>query len=516
MGELNNHPSVQFYSNGSDRAIPLEQWYASIAIAGLLTILLYTLFPYDFSLISDFSLRPITRNQNIDGFNGFKDYLELFLHLALFGLFSFGFAGVLQKQRLNKISGLCLMLLTCAGLGLTTELLQAILPGRHTNLLDVFSASVGGLVGWGLFYQWRWPILNCGFALGQKLKSYLAPQTLAIGFVGYFLLTTVAMVFLPITSDLRNWDDSYPLILGNELGGGRAWQGTITQVQFFDRALPPAAIAQLFANNALPVTPEFSLLAAYDFTQASQPYTDQAGNLPNLSWHEQPLHALDKTGVSLNSTQWLLTTTPATYLNQKIRQNHALTLNLIIQPANLTQSGPARIVSLSKDSRHRNLTVGQAGNNLVVRLRTPSTGKNGSNPPLIVPQVFKDTIPLHLVVTYTDAQLQVYVNGPQNLQTFRLPHWGYKLLYYGWIFIPLGSFIGLLLALSGSRNRKWKLLALSSVMISPLLLEGVLLAANQRSFVLENVLISLGLMMIALLLTWKFAHQGLRFDQIKS
>ncbi|MGH8900413.1 MAG: LamG-like jellyroll fold domain-containing protein [Egibacteraceae bacterium] len=33
------------------------------------------------------------------------------------------------------------------------------------------------------------------------------------------------------------WDSSYPLVLGNEVGGGRGWLGTLSQVTVYDRAL---------------------------------------------------------------------------------------------------------------------------------------------------------------------------------------------------------------------------------------------------------------------------------------
>ena len=55
----------------------------------------------------------------------------------------------------------------------------------------------------------------------------------------------------------------------------------------------------------------------------------------------------------------------------------SLTVTLEIKPAHPRQFGPARILTLSSDPYSRNLTVAQEGEDLVVRLRTPSTDLNG-------------------------------------------------------------------------------------------------------------------------------------------
>lgn len=481
--------------------IQFERWYAKIAIAGFLLILLYTLFPYDFSLISSFSIQSTLRQLTLDGLHGLKDYLELLLHLLLFGVFSFGSVGVLRNRRWHRISTLGGILILCISLGMATELLQAILPGRHANLQDVYSSGIGGVVGWVVFDQWRSPICQAVLGVGQTFSRYLSLRNLMLGFVGYFFLSSVGLVLLPTATDFRNWDMSYPLLLGNEFTGERPWQGAITQVQFFDRALPPATVAQLLSQNGAGAIAPESLIASYTFTQTPEQYVDQTGNLADLSWTQPPLQPLGENGVLLNGEHWLRTAVPAALLNQRIQQNHALTLNLVAQPANLMQSGPARIVSLSQNSRNRNFTVGQVGNNLAVRLRTPTTGKNGSNPPIVVPQVFTDTSLRHLVITFTDSRLQVYVNDIQSGYTFQLPHLGYRLLHYAWVFIPLGCIMGLLMRRMGGGIPGWLMLWITCLVLPPLLLEAVMTSADQRSFGFENVVISWTFMLVALLFT---------------
>jgi hypothetical protein len=54
-----------------------------------------------------------------------------------------------------------------------------------------------------------------------------------------------------------------------------------------------------------------------------------------------------------------------------------VTVEAWAKPANTTQSGPARLVTLSADSGHRDLTLGQEGDAYQVRLRTTQTDDNG-------------------------------------------------------------------------------------------------------------------------------------------
>ena len=63
------------------------------------------------------------------------------------------------------------------------------------------------------------------------------------------------------------------------------------------------------------------------------------------------------------------------------------TVDLRVRPMSVDMDGPARILTVSLDPGTRNLTIGQRGDSLVVRLRHPGTGING-RPDVIVPHVF--------------------------------------------------------------------------------------------------------------------------------
>src|SRR5690606_32503949 len=59
------------------------------------------------------------------------------------------------------------------------------------------------------------------------------------------------------------------------------------------------------------------------------------------------------------------------------RAAETLELSLTVRPHSATQAGPARILTISRDTHMRNLTLGQEGDDLVLRLRTEDTDLNG-------------------------------------------------------------------------------------------------------------------------------------------
>lgn len=91
--------------------------------------------------------------------------------------------------------------------------------------------------------------------------------------------------------------------------------------------------------------------------------------------------------ITLNQSTKISSPAAATKLSNAIPNAEAITVEAWIAPANLTQTGPARIVSLSQGTGKRNFTLGQgpsgaSADQYDMRLRTTVTGKNGSNPTL--------------------------------------------------------------------------------------------------------------------------------------
>lgn len=95
------------------------------------------------------------------------------------------------------------------------------------------------------------------------------------------------------------------------------------------------------------------------------------------------------------------------------RKAGELTVEAWIKPANLTQEGPARIVTLSADASRRNFTLGQQGTRFVARLRTTETSDNGI-PSLQTPEGAVKRELTHVAYTRDRAGVaKLYVNGEE-------------------------------------------------------------------------------------------------------
>jgi hypothetical protein len=86
---------------------------------------------------------------------------------------------------------------------------------------------------------------------------------------------------------------------------------------------------------------------------------------------------LDGGGLQIGKATLIASTQPAAKLVEAVKQSRAITIEAWIKPANITQAGPARIVTLSKDTSSRNFTLGQKAGAYEVRLRTTTTSANG-------------------------------------------------------------------------------------------------------------------------------------------
>lgn len=103
-------------------------------------------------------------------------------------------------------------------------------------------------------------------------------------------------------------------------------------------------------------------------------------------------------------------------ITKACRASNELTIEAVITPANTSQNGPVRIVSLSSTPYQRHFTLGQERDKLVLRLRTPRTGENGQNPQVTLCGV-KAGAAVHVLVTYRDGELACYRNGQRVLRS---------------------------------------------------------------------------------------------------
>ncbi|MDA0739727.1 MAG: Ig-like domain-containing protein, partial [Nitrospirae bacterium] len=109
----------------------------------------------------------------------------------------------------------------------------------------------------------------------------------------------------------------------------------------------------------------------------------------------------------------------ATKVIDALQTTNQSTMEVWVQPANISQSGPARMVSIGGDPSFQNYVLGQQGDE--VQVRYLNTGKDrNAKPRLQTNDNSVATELIHIVHTYDGTTERVYVNGVENPTTLVL------------------------------------------------------------------------------------------------
>jgi hypothetical protein len=121
-------------------------------------------------------------------------------------------------------------------------------------------------------------------------------------------------------------------------------------------------------------------------------------------------------GLRVNSATLIQSAGAATKVITASQSTNAITLEAWVDAANLSQTGPAPIVTVSQQSNKRNFTLGQSGNRWDGRLRTSTTNQAGNS---LQSAAGTATLNLTHVVYTRDAagSVRIYVNGVQSAST---------------------------------------------------------------------------------------------------
>jgi len=135
-------------------------------------------------------------------------------------------------------------------------------------------------------------------------------------------------------------------------------------------------------ESATPVPYNISnyLIAAYDFEEGGGTVVH------DISGYQTPADLMIadnqavtwiQGGLSVDSSTIIKSSSAPQKIMDALQASNEITLEAWVKPANLTQTGPARIVSFSKDTGYRNFTLGQTIDEYRMRLRTTNTTNNG-------------------------------------------------------------------------------------------------------------------------------------------
>ena len=161
------------------------------------------------------------------------------------------------------------------------------------------------------------------------------------------------------------------------------------------------------------------LVALYDFRLAKgsivkdrsgvgKPLDLKIENPKNVRRTKGTLEVLGKTLIRSDK--------PAAKVFNAVRRSGEITIEAWVRPANAKQDGPARMVTLSGGSSERNLTLGQEGDKVDVRLRTTKTSGNGI-PSLNSPGRSLAPRLTHIVYTRNrGGRARLFLNGKQQAE----------------------------------------------------------------------------------------------------
>lgn len=246
-------------------------------------------------------------------------------------------------------------------LSLCIEAAQLWQAGRFASPVDLAANTLGAVAG-ALLYRRR-PLERRQSPVdvrvtGARLTFALVPALL--------VLADWATRARP--SDLSNWDPSYPLLIGNESMPVRPWRG------------------------------EISLLRIGSSAAFGEPTP-----APDYAWAERTLL---RGGPAL-----VLPSEASSRFAHSAMAGGAFSVRLRLSTDDVDEEGPARIVSFSADTLHRNFDLGQQGDRLVFRVRTPVTGLNGQRFRVTSAPVLAVGLPVDVEASYDGGIARIHVDG---------------------------------------------------------------------------------------------------------
>jgi Concanavalin A-like lectin/glucanases superfamily/VanZ like family len=268
-------------------------------------------------------------------------------------------------------------LLSGLALSLCAETLQLGYLNRGPSPVDVVTNTLGTLLGFAIAHflaKWIRIQLNV-----LAIPRRLAKLSLVIATVWF-----IALVSHRTIADFSNWDPSFSLAIGNEVSGNRPWLGTISRLEIYPASLDPSLI-QRVAQNGPAALRQSDAKAIFSLG-------------PEAS--SEPAYG----------TPLLLPQQEQTFFRQLVDRGQISVL-VWLRTGNLNQTGPARIVTYSRDNDNRNFTLSQTKRTLNFRLRTPVTGDNGTDPDISSPPLLSLGRTFFVAAVYDGATSRIYVNG---------------------------------------------------------------------------------------------------------
>ena len=162
---------------------------------------------------------------------------------------------------------------------------------------------------------------------------------------------------------------------------------------------------------------EDAVIAQYLFDEGSgSVVSDSSGNGVDLSVRDPGnVSWIPGGGLSIDANTIVQSAGPPASMYAALNASNVITIEAYVRAANLSNTGPARVVTLSQDPNERNFTVGQDTTDWIYRQRTSASDLQGNPQIDAVGQVNPAAIQ-HVVATYSasDGMRRLYIDGVQR------------------------------------------------------------------------------------------------------
>lgn len=186
------------------------------------------------------------------------------------------------------------------------------------------------------------------------------------------------------------------------------FDGVIDDVRIYDNGMNEAQADNLYHD--LDPGPGYSSVC-YDTSGYDTALDLNIEDVTKVTW-------VDGWGLTIDSPTRISSASSATKLYNALTATDAFSVEVIFTPDNLSQSGPARIVTYSANSTSRNFTVGQDSDAYIARVRTSSTTSNGT-PDVSSSAVLGAGTQQHVIVSYDGENVTLYRNGATDTTVAR-------------------------------------------------------------------------------------------------
>lgn len=474
-----------------------------LLVSSFLVIFFVGTFPFDFTFGRDawkfdFDWRWHQHDPN---------YTDRSQNIALFVPFGFALAGMVRRKRWSWATRIAVGTIGGALFTSAIESSQMFVSFRDPSLMDLWCNTLGAAIGAVLYVLFGDPLLRAATQCLLLLRPLANPWIMAIVLLLYSLIQLIGPLLIRNPGDMSVWDTDLPLTVGNEVTGERSWSGTVSEIALADRAIDPGEAVRIWQGESPEKMLGDSLLAHY-IPRGAAPYADRTGHLPPLNWAGSATTTQPDQSPPILPKQWLTTSVPVTFASERIAKSSELTLATWVTPYTLNQRGPARLVSISRDTSSRNVQLGQEFEDLSVRVRNAVRVM----PDMRVHNVFVENQPRHIVVTAKGPRIIVYIDGqergtvqvtPEAKMIWRLyPRQGffmrmerygfrsYGLIYRLMIFVPFSALLGATLILSNLQPSTKRVIAILAVSVMAIALELILISLGGL-FRFEDLVLSL-------------------------